>query len=87
MDPVTVNLSGLGPFVYIAVEVVIAIFFGIVSWRNILAAGRATDASKDGSQDGKQNSHIAIAIVSGIIGLANMIFSLNMFWKAFEHSF
>lgn len=79
MEPITVNLSGLselGPLAYIVAAVVATMFFGIVSWRSIIVAGRV--------EGGKKDSQIAVAIVAGVAGLVNMIVSLEMVWEAFR---
>ncbi len=94
MDPVTINLEGIkelvqfGPLGYIIALAMTTAIFGVISWRQISAAGRCHGCSGTHKQEMQMqgNSHVANAIVSGAIGLAQLIMVLKMTYEMFEKS-
>lgn len=104
MDPVTINLPDLtqfGPLGYLAGHLMAAMFFGVLTWRQIGAAGvcygkSCSDTNLDAqNQEQKQqgdmgDAHVARSIVGGIIGTVNIIvvicMSVQMFSQALERA-
>lgn len=82
MEPMTINLEGLGPFVYIVPPAMLTLFFVLLGWRNAVLAGRCFEAK---SSD-KGGSHIAVAVTSAIFALGNMIFLMHLVYEAFIKS-
>lgn len=105
LDPVTINLDGLnelmrfGPLGYLFGHIMVMLFLGIVSWRNIVRAGTCHGANCVLDGDGntgvgeqrsnhlnlmKGNAHVAKAIVSGFVAVLLGIMSLIMSFRLFN---
>lgn len=104
MDPVTINLPDLtqfGPLGYLAGHLMAAMFFGVLTWRQIGAAGvcygkSCSDTNLDAqNQEQKQqreigwemgDAHVARSIVGGIIGIVNIIVVICMSVQMFSQA-
>ena len=104
MEPFTINFDGLsefatqfGPLGYVFGHLAAAMFFGIIAWRNIFAAGichgnncpKGADEQQNAHQQQMQgNAHVARSVVSGIIGVVNVVIvivmSAQLFMAALE---
>lgn len=103
MEPVTINLPDFsalaeqfGPQGYALGYFAAAMFFGVVAWRSIGAAGGCHGAACSNTNDApsreeKQqavmgSSHVARAIISGVLGLINMIVAIDMSVELFTRA-
>lgn len=90
MDPLTINLEGLtfGPGGYPIALAVAGTIFGLISWWQINAAGRCIGCSTDSGDKAvaEGNCHIAIGIISGLLGMAVVCVVLQMTYLMFQHS-
>lgn len=98
MDPVTINLEGLaelmqfGPLGYVIALAMATAMCGMISWRQITAAGRCHGCNCEGNGAARTkmqmqgNSHTANAIVSGVVAVMQLIFVLVMTYELFAKS-
>lgn len=90
MDPITINLEGLtfGPSGYIIALTIVGTILGLISWWQIDASGRCLGVSTDDGdkKDMEGNSHLAIGIVSGLLGIAIVCLVLQMTYLMFQHA-
>lgn len=97
MEPVTIDLSGLGEFgayAYPLIYMLVSAFFGTVSRRHLSAAGQClgegynTREKESRIQTMKGRTHLANGAVTGAIGLAAfvtaLVTSIMLFDKAAE---
>jgi len=73
MDPITIDLNGIGqigPLGYLMAYAFMGMLAGGISWRNMIMSG-------NGCSTAKGESHVAVAVVSGIVGGIFLITTLG----------
>lgn len=89
MEPVTINFEGFnefatqfGPYGHLVGHAIVAMFFGMIAWRQIAAAG-VYFAKYERADDQIGSSHVVRAVASGVVCLASLIMviviSANLF--------